>query len=294
MFLHKHPATIPPSVPCDGFEQGVKANRLWRCEHDNGSLTLLGGSSLPGVMGARLGIDIGGSGIKGAIVDLEDGSLVSERVRMATPQPVAPAEMGEMVAELASSLGYEGPIGIGFPAVVVDGTVWTANHIHKSWIGLDAVQVFNEATGSEVAVINDADAAALGEARYGAARGVGGLAILLTFGSGIGSGFLLDGRLIPNVELGQLELDGHRPAEAHFSASARKRDGIGWNDWGDRVNRFLGHVNTLFTPGLMIVSGGVAQRWEKFSHRIDPDLPAVRAQAANNAGIVGAATLVEG
>ncbi|MFQ5522306.1 MAG: polyphosphate--glucose phosphotransferase [Acidimicrobiia bacterium] len=244
-------------------------------------------------MGERLGIDIGGSGIKGAVVDLDDGALISERIRMATPEPVAPTEMGEMVAKLASTVGYDGPIGIGFPAVVVEGTVWTANHIHKSWIGLNAVEAFSDAAGVEVAVINDADAAALGEHRYGAARGVQGLVILLTFGSGIGSGFLLDGRLLPNVELGQLELDGHRPAESYFSASARKRDGVGWDEWGDRVNRFLTHVNTLFNPNLMVVSGGVARKWEKFSHRIDPDLPAVRAQAANNAGIVGAATLVE-
>ncbi|HIE22526.1 MAG TPA: ROK family protein [Acidimicrobiia bacterium] len=244
-------------------------------------------------MGARLGIDVGGSGIKGAVVDLEDGSLVSERVKIATPEPVLPAEMATMVAELVSTLGYDGAVGIGFPAVVVDGTVWTANNIHRDWIGVNAQKVFTEATGVEVEVINDADAAALGEARYGAARGVGGLVILLTFGSGIGSGLLLDGRLIPNVELGQLELDGHRPAESHFSASARKRDDVGWDEWGDRVNRFLTHVNALFSPRLILVSGGVARKWEKFAHRIHPDLPAVRAEAANNAGIVGAATLVE-
>jgi polyphosphate glucokinase len=241
----------------------------------------------------RLGIDIGGSGIKGAVVNLEDGAFVSERVRLATPEPVTPSRMAEMVAELASELEYRGAIGIGFPAVVTDGTVWTANNIHRDWIGVNAQKVFTEATGVEVEVINDADAAALGEARYGAAKGVGGLVILLTFGSGIGSGLLLNGRLIPNVELGQLELDGHRPAESHFSASARKRDDVGWDEWGDRVNRFLTHVNGLFSPRLMLVSGGVARKWEKFAHRIHPDLPAVRAEAANNAGIVGAATLVE-
>jgi polyphosphate glucokinase len=120
------------------------------------------------------------------------------------------------------------------------------------------------------------------------------MAVLLTFGSGIGSGVLLDGRLVPNVELGQLELDGHRPAESHFSARARKADDIGWDEWGDRVNRFLGHVNAIFIPRLMMVSGGVARRWERFAHQIDDDLPVVRAVAANNAGIVGAATLVDG
>ena len=240
----------------------------------------------------RLGIDIGGSGIKVALVDLENGSLVGQRVRIETPEPATPQAVCAAVAGLVDDMGYEGPVGVGFPAIVVDGVVSTANNIDRSWIGVDARAMLAEVTGHQVSMVNDADAAALCEARFGAARDVDGLVIVLTFGSGIGSGFLVDGILVPNVELGGLELDGHRPAEVHFSAKARQREDLTWEEWGGRANRFLFHVNSVFSPRLIAVAGGVARKWDLWSGYIDDSFPVVRAAFANDAGLVGAATLV--
>lgn len=241
---------------------------------------------------ARLGIDIGGTGIKAALVDLGPGSLIGERVRVETPDPSTPEAVADAVAGLVNGFDYEGPIGIGFPSLVIDRVARTANNIDSSWIGVDVPQLFGQATGRKTAVINDADAAALAEARYGAGSGLRGLVIVLTFGSGIGSGFLVDGELVPNVELGQLELDGHRPAETFFSARARQLESLSWEAWGRRANRFLGHVNAVYSPTLIAVSGGAARKWDKWSGMVDKALPVVRATLANNAGVVGAATLV--
>lgn len=240
-----------------------------------------------------LGIDIGGSGIKVAVVDLETGSLVGERVRIDTPEPATPQAVCAAVAGLVIDFGYVGAVGVGFPAIVVDGVVSTANNIDDSWIGVDARAMLADVTGHQVSMVNDADAAALCEARFGVAREVDGLVIVLTFGSGIGSGVLVDGILVPNVELGGLELDGHRPAEVHFSAKARRREDLSWEEWGGRANRFLFHVNSVFSPRLIAVGGGVARKWDMWSEYIDGSLPVVRAAFANDAGLVGAATLVE-
>lgn len=240
----------------------------------------------------RLGIDVGGSGIKGALVDLASGEFVSDRFKVLTPQPATVEAVTAAAARVVEESGYSGPIGVGFPAVIDEGVVGTANNIDRSWIGINAPGAFSEATGVHVAVVNDADAAALCEARFGVARGVRGLVIVLTFGSGIGSGFLVDGELLPNVELGALELDGHERAEYHYSARARKTDGLTFEEWGQRANRFLNHVNDVFSPKLIAIGGGVARKWSAWSHQIDERLPVVRAARANNAGIIGAATLV--
>ncbi|MEA1902022.1 MAG: ROK family protein, partial [Actinomycetota bacterium] len=228
----------------------------------------------------------------GGIIDLEHGVMVGERIKLDTPQPSSPAAMGEAVATIVRGFEYSGPIGVGFPAVVADGVVGTAMNIDREWIGTDVVEVFGSATGLEVAVVNDADAAALCEARYGVARDRSGLVIVLTFGTGIGSGFLVDGELVSNVELGMLELEGHSPAETFFSAKARSREDLSWGEWGSRVNRFLTHVTRVFSPELIAVGGGVARKWDKWEEHIDLTLPVVRAERANNAGIVGAATIV--
>lgn len=243
-------------------------------------------------MSERLGIDIGGSGIKGAIVDLDGGELVGERLRVETPEPATPQAVAETLAGLIAEFDYEGQIGVGFPAVLVDGVARTANNIDKGWIGTNALELFTEITGRHIHVINDADAAALCELAYGAAADIPGLVVVLTFGSGIGSGLLADGHLIPNSELGVIELEAHSPAESYFAAKARKRDDLSWEEWGERTNRYLAHVNKIFSPTRIVVSGGVSKKWEKWSHVIDPELPVVRAEWANNAGIVGAATLV--
>lgn len=242
----------------------------------------------------RLGIDIGGSGIKAAIADLEHGRLVSDRIKYDTPEPSTPEAVERVVSKVVAELGYQGPVGVGFPAVVTGGVARTANNIDKSWIGTSVLEAMRRATGTgEVVVTNDADAAAVCEARFGVAKGVEGLVILLTFGSGIGSGFLVGGELVPNTELGVLELDGHHPAEDHFSAKARKRDKISWPEWGARANRFISHVYSLFTPELIVVGGGASREWKSWNDQLAPELPVAQAQWVNDAGIVGAAILAE-
>jgi len=236
-----------------------------------------------------LGIDVGGSGIKSATVDLTDGSLADERLRVDTPQPATPEAVAEAVALEVAKHESEGPIGIGFPAVIRNGSVETANNIDPDWIGRKVGDVFAGATGREVRMINDADAAALAEARYGAAAGVDGLVLTITFGTGIGSGLLIDGQLVPNLELGQIELEGHVPAESYFSAKARRREDLDWDEWGDRANRYLLHVDLVFNPDLIVIGGGLTKHWEMFADRIDERIPAVPARMGNNAGLVGAA-----
>jgi polyphosphate glucokinase len=236
-----------------------------------------------------LGIDVGGSGIKSALVDLSDGSLVTERLRVDTPQPATPEACVTALSAQVTEHEYDGPLGVGFPAVIRNGTVETANNIDQSWIGYKVVDFFSEATGREVIVLNDADAAALAEAAYGAAAGVDGMVLTITFGTGIGSGLLVDGELVPNLELGQIELEGHLPAETYFSAKARKREGLDWDTWGDRANRYLTHVDAVFNPDLMVIGGGLVKHWDKFVPFLDDQLPLVPAEMGNNAGLVGAA-----
>lgn len=247
--------------------------------------------TLPEVLSdVYLGIDVGGSGIKSALVDLSDGSLITDRVRVETPQPATPEACATaLTAQVGGYDGYEGPLGIGFPAVVRDGRVETANNIDASWIGLKVGDVFSGATARDAFVLNDADAAALAESVFGAAKGVAGMVLTITFGTGIGSGLLVDGELVPNLELGQIELEGHSPAESYFSAKARKRESLEWDEWGDRANRYLLHVDAVFNPGLIVLGGGLTKHWELFSGRLDPKLPVVPAEMGNDAGLVGAA-----
>ena len=230
--------------------------------------------------------------MKGALVDLDDGSLVGERVRYDTPEPSTPEAVADELVLILEEIGHEGPLGVGFPAVVIDGVVHTANNIDQSWIGVDGRALFEKATGREIRMINDADAAAICEARYGAARGVGGSVLVITFGTGIGSGLLWNGELVPNFQLGDLELDGHRPAESYFSGAARDDFELSWEEWGERANRFLGHLMSTMWPRLIVVGGGMAKRWNKWSHALDDSMPVVPAESGNNAGIVGAATLI--
>lgn len=235
-----------------------------------------------------LGIDIGGSGMKAAIVDLETGELASERIRIPTPQPAAPVAMADVAAELVRRHGWTGSIGVGFPGIVRHGVVHSAANIDDSWISVDADAVFTAACGVDVAMVNDADAAGLAEIRWGAGNGVTGVVLVLTFGTGIGSGLFIDGTLVPNTELGHLELDG-RDAESYAAASVREREGIGWKEWAPRVERYLRHVEMLFSPDLFIVGGGASKAADKWLPRISVDTPIVAAAMANNAGIAGAA-----
>lgn len=236
-----------------------------------------------------VGVDVGGTGIKGGIVDLNRGELISDRVRVDTPQPATPAAVVSVVADVVGQLDRGGPIGVGFPAVVVKGQVSTANNIDDGWIGENVEHLLSDAVGREFHALNDADAAALAEARYGAARGMDGKVLVLTFGTGIGSGLIVDGELMPNLELGQIEFEGVVPAEREFSAKAREDMGLEWEDWGPNAARYIAHVKAVINPDLVVLGGGAAKRWDKFADSFPDGLGVVPAELANNAGIVGAA-----
>jgi polyphosphate glucokinase len=237
---------------------------------------------------AVVGIDIGGSGIKGAPVDLAAGRFAAPRVRLPTPSPSTPDRVAEVVAEVLAQLDTPGPIGVTLPAVVRDGKVETAANIDETWIGTDAPELFGRVTGRPVAVVNDADAAGLAEVRFGAGRGRAGVTVLVTLGTGIGSAVFVDGTLVPNTELGHLPLhDGD--AEDWAAESIRERDDLSWKQWAHRLTRYLELVERVLWPTLIIVGGGVSKRSEKFLPRIDIRTELVAAELHNDAGIIGAA-----
>lgn len=236
------------------------------------------------------GIDIGGTGMKAAPVDLSDGSLAADRFRIDTPQPATPAALADVVRRLVEHHEWAGPVGVCMPSVVTHGIVKSAANIDAGWIDIDADELFTEAVGRPVSVMNDADAAGLAEMRWGSGRGRAGVVLCLTFGTGIGSGLFVDGVLVPNTELGHLELDGP-DIEKRAAASARGREGLSWSEWGDRVNLYLRHVVMLFSPELIIIGGGASKKPGKWIDRVDPGCEIAIAQMANNAGIAGAALL---
>jgi polyphosphate glucokinase len=239
-------------------------------------------------MTTSIGVDIGGSGIKGAVVDLDDGAFVGERHRIETPHPATPEAVAEVVAEVVAALDAEGPVGCTLPAVVRHGVALSAANIDDAWIGTDGEAVIGRATGRPTTLLNDADAAGLAEHGYGAARGREGVVIVLTLGTGIGSAVLVDGRLVPNTELGHLELDGH-DAESRASAAARKDHDLSWHKWSHRLDRYLNHVEDLFSPDLFVLGGGVSRKYDRFVPRLTVDTEVVPAELRNRAGIVGAA-----
>ena len=240
-----------------------------------------------------LGIDIGGSGIKGAPVNTETGELtVPERFRLATPLPATPQAVAETVAAVAKNFDWTGPIGAGFPAAIQHGIVRTASNIDKSWIGENAETLIGQAAGISpdmVRVLNDADVAGLAEIRFGAGRGVKGLVLMITLGTGIGTALFVDGVLVPNTELGHIEVDGGKPAEPWASDAARDRDKLKWPEWAGRVNTYLSTMENLFWPDLIIVGGGVSKKPEKWMPHLKLRTPIVTATLKNDAGIVGAA-----
>jgi polyphosphate glucokinase len=240
------------------------------------------------VPGQAFGVDIGGSGIKGAIVDTATGELRTDRVRVVTPQPSTPDSVAAVVAQLIKQAEWQGVIGATFPAVIQHGVARSAANVDRSWIGTDVDAVFTNATGEEVIVLNDADAAGIAEARFGAASGVAGVVILLTFGTGIGSALLVDGKLVPNTELGHLELNGH-DAETRAAASVRDRENMPYKKWAKRVETYMAHVEKLFTPDLFVVGGGVSKEADKWVPHLSLRTPVKPAELLNNAGIVGAA-----
>lgn len=228
--------------------------------------------------------------MKAAPVDLSDGSLAADRYRIDTPRPATPKAMAKVVKKLVAHHGWDGPVGVCMPSVVTHGVVRSAANIDSSWLGVDADDVFTEAIGQPVSVLNDADAAGVAEMTWGSGRGRAGVVICLTFGTGIGSGLFVDGVLVPNTELGHLELDGP-DVEKRAAASAREREALSWEEWGDRVDRYLQHVVMLFSPELIILGGGASKKPGRWVHRLDPGCEIAIAEMANNAGIAGAALL---
>ncbi|GGL06761.1 polyphosphate--glucose phosphotransferase [Streptomyces flaveus] len=237
------------------------------------------------------GVDIGGSGIKGAPVDLDRGGLAHERHKVLTPHPSTPDAVADGVKEVVGHFGWTGPVGVTFPGVVTGGsTIRTAANVDKKWIDVDARVLLSERLGGlPVTILNDADAAGVAEMRFGAGRDRQGTVIVLTFGTGIGSALFVDGVLVPNTELGHLELHGH-DAEKHASTKAKDDHELSWEHWARRVQKYLAHVEMLFSPELFIVGGGVSRKSHKFLPLIEGiKAEIVPAQLQNNAGIVGAA-----
>jgi len=237
-----------------------------------------------------LGIDIGGTGIKGALVDIPSGELLTDHIHLPTPQPATPAAVTRSVQKMVRHFQFAGPVGVGFPGVIREGVVGTATNLSPGWIGKNAKQIFRKAMKLPFFVINDADAAGLAEIRYGAGKKVKGTVVLITLGTGIGSAVFFRGVLIPNTELGHLPLHG-KDAEKTASAKAREKYDWGWKKWSKRVREYLHLVETLINPDLIIVGGGVSRRSEKWLPRASQGIRAkvVPAKLYNEAGIVGAA-----
>lgn len=243
-----------------------------------------------------IGIDIGGTGTKGGIVDLTTGQLVGERFRIPTPRPATPEAVAGVVRQIVDELQSrpEAPepdshVGIVFPAIIKNGVALSAANVDKSWINTDVDALMTEALGREVEALNDADGAGLAEAHYGAGKGKKGLVMVITLGTGIGSAMILNGQLVPNAELGHLEIDGH-DAETRASAAAREREQLPWKKWATkRLQRYFEHVEFLFSPSLFVIGGGVSKNSEKFVPYLELRTPVEIAALRNNAGIVGAA-----
>ena len=242
-----------------------------------------------------IGVDIGGSGIKGAAVDLDAGDFAGDRVRIPTPKPSTPDAVARVVADVVDKISAESEggglsVGVTFPAVVQHGVARTAANVDRSWIGTDVAAVLGRATDHPVHVVNDADAAGVAEARFGAARDVRGVVLVTTLGTGIGSALIVDGVLVPNTELGHLEIDGH-DAETRAADSARERENLDWKEWARRLERYYGALEDLFWPDLFVVGGGVSKKHENFLPLLRLRTPIVAAVLRNRAGIIGAAVL---
>jgi polyphosphate glucokinase len=234
------------------------------------------------------GIDVGGSGIKGAPVDTETGELVAERIRVKTPRPATPEAIVATAVEVVRRSGWDGPVGCGFPAVIKDGVVRTAANIDRANIGFDMQGRLEQELGNPVCVINDGDAAGLAEMRWGAGRGIEGVVLMLTLGTGIGSSLFVEGRLVPNTELGHIEIRG-KDAEHRASDGARKRDDLSWREYAERLDEYLHRIEDLLWPDLIVIGGGISKKSEKFLPHLTARTRVVPAQMLNEAGISGAA-----
>jgi polyphosphate glucokinase len=239
-------------------------------------------------MTSVLGIDVGGTGIKGAPVDIATGKLLADRHRILTPQPATPEAVSAVVGDLAKHFEWHGPTGATFPAVMKHGVARSAANVDKAWIGTDAAAAFGAAIGGPVVVVNDADAAGLAEIEFGAGKGVAGVVMMITLGTGIGSALFVNGELVPNTELGHLKLGKH-DAERVAAESVREAEGLSWKEWAQRLDGYFEMLDALFSPDLVIVGGGVSKKSDKFLPRLTVRTEIVPAQLLNEAGIVGAA-----
>ena len=239
-------------------------------------------------MAGVLGIDIGGTGIKAAPVDVAAGRLQAERVKLPTPSPAVPDQVAEVIRRLVEQFEWSGPVGITFPGVVAGGIIRTAANLGHAWIGIDSVKFFGEAAGQPVTVLNDADAAGLAEMHFGAGKGQQGTVLMLTFGTGIGSALFYDGVLVPNTEFGHIEIHG-KEAEARASERAREEGDLSWDKWASRVDTYLEKMEALLCPGLIIIGGGISRKSDKFLPKLTLHARVVPATLQNDAGIVGAA-----
>ncbi len=244
-------------------------------------------TAVPGVPQV-LGVDIGGSGIKGALVDTEQGILATERHRIPTPQPATPDAVVATVADLTRFFAWQGPIGCGFPAAIKQGVVCTASHIDTAWLGCVVARQFGSVLRNPIWLMNDADAAGAAEMQFGAGRNQRGLVLVLTVGTGIGSALFIDGHLVPNTELGHIQMQGQE-AEAYASDSVRKKKLLEWDEWGRRFNEYLHTMEQLFWPDLIIIGGGASKKFDKFATTLTLRTPVVPARLRNEAGIIGAA-----
>jgi polyphosphate glucokinase len=236
-----------------------------------------------------LGVDVGGSGIKAALVNTENGELVSERKRFETPHPATPQSVTAIIKNMAETFRYSGPIGVAFPAVIQQGVVQTATNIDKSWIGENAADIFSNETGMDISVLNDADAAGLAEVRFGYGRNINGVVLVITVGSGIGTAIFSQGILVPNTELGQVYYKD-KIIEPWVSDKARKMKDLSWKKWGKRFDKYLHYIEKLFYPELIILGGGISKKFEKYSARLKRvETKVVPAHFQNHAGIIGSA-----
>jgi polyphosphate glucokinase len=235
-----------------------------------------------------LGIDIGGTGIKAAPVDVTAGKLTTERIKIPTPHPPTPDSVAEVIAAAVKHFSWTGPAGSTFPGVVAQGTVRTAPNLDPGWVGVNASEFIGNATGLVVSVLNDADAAGIAEMRFGAGAGQAGTVLMLTLGTGIGSALFYDGVLVPNSEFGHIELHGH-DAEKRASEHAREEGNLSWGKWAGRVDEYLDKMEQLLSPDLIIIGGGISKKSDKFLPRLSLRAPVVPATLLNDAGIVGAA-----
>jgi len=237
-----------------------------------------------------LGIDIGGSGIKGALVDTKRGEMITDRYRIPTPRPATPKAVIATIKKIIRHFDYQGPLGVGFPGIVVDGQILSAVNIHKDWEKFAGEKAIASATGSKVIVRNDADVAGFAEMRYGAGRDAKGGTMIFTLGTGIGSTMFVKGQCVPNLELGHLYLPHHTTdAERYTSDRARKELELSWKDWGKRLSEYFNHIEFLFSPQRIIIGGGVSKKHDKFLKYIDVRAEVIPAELLNEAGIIGAA-----